>query len=226
MTQKHRLRWIKLLLHIILLTPLAWLGYEWYKAVNFLPNDLTHNPIQYSNQVTGRWAIRMLILTLCITPLTQIKALQIIPHLTLLRQCRRLVGLYAFSYVAVHAANYIVLDHYFDLQTLLDDVFKRPAVSLGFIALIMLIPLAITSHNALIKRLKKRWKTLHQSVYVIIIFASIHNIMMVKADLRIALIHLSMILLLLSYRLFHYLKRHKFKSKKAKTHHATSHRPT
>ena len=135
-------------------------------------------------------------ITLSITPLRNISGW------TWLIKLRRMAGLFAFFYVLLHFITYIWLDQFFDLAAILKDVIKRPFITIGFTAFILLIPLAITSNNAMIKKLGgKRWQLLHKLVYVIAIFAVIHYWWLVKKDITQPLIYAGVLTALLGFRL-------------------------
>lgn len=167
-------RWIKPLIWVLCLTPAAYLGWLAWKQ------DLTANPIERITHFTGDWALRLIIVTLAITPLRK-----------LLRQpdlirFRRLIGLFAFFYACLHFLTYVVLDHFFDFGEMGRDVLKRPYITAGFTAFILLIPLAVTSTAGWIRRLGgKRWQSLHRLIYVTAVAAVIHYYWLVKSDIRL-----------------------------------------
>ncbi|WP_339862871.1 protein-methionine-sulfoxide reductase heme-binding subunit MsrQ [Paremcibacter congregatus] len=185
----------KAIVHLLALLPALWLFWQGWLLYDYQDHDLTANPIQYINQYTGDWAIRLILLGLAITPLRQVFGWN------RLIQFRRMIGLYAFFYVMLHLVNFMVLDHFFDWATIIKDVIKRPAITFGMIAATLLIPLAVTSTKGWVRRLGKKWIKLHQLIYIIGALAVVHNIMMVKADLREPLIHLGILIILLGYRL-------------------------
>jgi sulfoxide reductase heme-binding subunit YedZ len=139
--------------------------------------------------------VRFLLISLSITPLAKIFKLRILKY-------RRAIGLYAFYYGLLHFLNYMVLDYFFDWSLILEDIFKRPALTFGMLGFTLLIPLAITSTKSLIKKMGRNWTKLHRLVYVLTIFAVIHNYMMVKADVFIPLIHATILIVLLGYRVY------------------------
>lgn len=166
---------------------LAWLGYE---------NQLGANPIEFITRSLGTWTLVFLMLTLCITPLKNISGW------SWLIKLRRMVGLFAFFYALLHFITYIWLDQFFDLHDIYKDVIKRPFITIGFAAFIMLIPLAATSTNAMIKRLGgKRWLLLHRLIYLIAICGVLHYWWLVKKDLTQPIIYSSVLAILLTYRI-------------------------
>ncbi|MEM7400734.1 MAG: protein-methionine-sulfoxide reductase heme-binding subunit MsrQ [Pseudomonadota bacterium] len=185
----------KPVLFVLLLVPLGFLVYR------FLVNDLGANPIETINRYTGDWALRILLATLVFSPLIRIT------HWNNIIQFRRMFGLFAFFYVCVHLTSYIVLDQYFDFSEIIDDVFKRPFITAGFSAFILLIPLAITSTNKMVERLQYRWIQLHRLVYIIAILAVLHFWWMVKVDTREPMIYAIILAILLGFRLIFYIKR-------------------
>ena len=185
----------KPVLFILLLVPLGFLVYR------FFANDLGANPIETINRYTGDWALRILLATLVFSPLIRIT------HWNNVIQFRRMFGLFAFFYVCVHLTSYIVLDQYFDFGEIIDDEFKRPFITAGFSAFILLIPLAITSSNKMVERLQYRWIQLHRLVYIIAILAVLHFWWMVKVDTREPMIYAIILAILLGFRLIFYIKR-------------------
>ena len=159
-------------------------------------NDVTPNPIEFITHFTGDWTIRLIVATLAITPLR--KLLQA-PDLI---RFRRLIGLFAFFYACLHFATYLWLDHGFDMPAIVKDVAKRPYVTAGFTAFVLMIPLAITSTTGWIRRLGgKRWQRLHRLIYVTAIAAVIHYYWLVKSDIRLPLLYGTLVALELGYRL-------------------------
>ena len=186
---------MRLFLHFLALLPALWLFWQGWLVYDFQDNLLTANPIKYIHAYTGDWAIRFLLLGLALTPLRQIfKWNKLIKY-------RRMIGLYAFFYVGLHLVNFVVLDYYFDWATILKEIIKRPAITFGMGAVCLLVPLAVTSTKGWIRRLGKGWLKLHWLIYIIAPLAVTHNFMMVKADILQPMIHMSILILLLGYRL-------------------------
>ncbi len=174
------------------LIPLAWLV---YRAVN---NDLGANPVESINRYTGGWVLRFLMVTLAVTPLRRLTGWN-----ALLRY-RRMLGLFAFFYACLHFLSYVWLDQFFVLPDIIKDVTKRPYVTVGFASFLMLIPLAVTSTNAMVRRLgAKRWQRLHRLVYAIGFGGVVHFLWLVKSDLREPLIYAAILILLLGFRVWH-----------------------
>ena len=186
---------IKPVLFILLLVPLAVLAYRFYSE------GFGANPIETINRYTGDWALRILLLTLAFSPLIRITRWHNII------QYRRMVGLFAFFYVCVHLSSYIVLDQFFDFSEIIDDVFKRPFITAGFSAFILLIPLAVTSTNKMVERLQYRWIQLHRIIYLIGMLAVLHFWWMVKIDTREPMIYAIILAILLGFRFIFYIKR-------------------
>jgi len=162
---------IKPLLFILCLSPFILL---FWQAFN---DGLGTNPVETLTHETGQWALRFLLIALLITPLRWMT------KLNWLIKLRRMLGLFAFFYATLHFITYIWLDQFFDWQEILIDIPKRPFISIGFVSFVLLIPLAITSTNAMQRRLKKRWRTLHKLVYVIPLLVIIHFIWSLKRRL-------------------------------------------
>jgi sulfoxide reductase heme-binding subunit YedZ len=126
-------------------------------------------PLQYITRATGDWTLYFLCITLAVTPLRRLT------KWNWLLKLRRMVGLYAFFYGLLHFTTFLWFDHFFDLQEMLKDVVKRPFITVGFIAFVLLIPLAVTSTNGMVRRLGgKRWQWLHRLVYVIAPLGILH----------------------------------------------------
>ena len=186
----------KPVLFILILFPsLLW-------AYQFFTGNLGVNPIEKLMDELGLMALRLIILTLMITTLSNIKPLKSIVVL------RRMIGLFAFYYVCLHFSTYIVLDHFLDMQFIIQDIIKRPFITFGFISFLFLIPLASTSTNNMIKRLGfKLWKKIHYLIYPVAILASMHFYVLVRADKTEPVIYMGIIILLLLHRIFKRLTR-------------------
>lgn len=179
---------IKPLLFIICLVPFIVLSIG---AVN---DTLGVNPVEKLTLETGEWTLRLLLLTLAITPLRRISG-----HVWLIK-LRRMLGLFTFFYACLHFTTYIWLDQFFDWQEILIDIPKRPFITVGFVAFVLLIPLALTSTNSMMRLLKKRWVQLHKLIYVIAVLGCLHFLWVVKADTLEPLIYFLILLVLLGYR--------------------------
>jgi sulfoxide reductase heme-binding subunit YedZ len=176
-------------LFVLCLLPLArlvWLGST---------HGLGANPIQFITWSTGTWTLVGLMLTLAITPLRRITGWN-----TLLRY-RRMLGLFAFFYASLHFVTYIWLDQFFDLNGIARDIVKRPFITVGFAAFVLLLPLAWTSTNAMMRRLGRRWQQLHRLVYLVGLLAVLHYFWLVKKDLTQPLIYGAVLLVLMAFRL-------------------------
>ena len=186
----------KPVLFILILFPsLLW-------AYQFVNGNLGVKPIEKLMDELGLMALRLIILTLMITTLSNIKSLKSIVVL------RRMIGLFAFYYVCLHFSTYIVLDHFLDMQFIIQDIIKRPFITFGFISFLFLIPLASTSTNNMIKRLGfKLWKKIHYLIYPVAILASMHFYVLVRADKTEPVIYMGIIILLLLHRIFKRLTR-------------------
>ena len=186
----------KPVLFILILFPsLLW-------AFQFVTGNLGVNPIEKLMDELGLMALRLIIITLMITTLSNIKSIKSIVVL------RRMIGLFAFYYVCLHFSTYIVLDHFLDMQFIIQDIIKRPFITFGFISFLFLIPLASTSTNNMIKRLGfKLWKKIHYLIYPVAILASMHFYVLVRADKTEPVIYMGIIILLLLHRIFKRLTR-------------------
>lgn len=188
-------RFIKPLIVIAALMPTAWLGY------GILTANLGANPAETIQLQTGRWALKFLLITLAITPIRRISGWNGII------QYRRMLGLFAFYYASLHFTSYIVLDKYFDWRSMLADIGKRPFITMGFTAFALLIPLAITSTKGWIRRLGRRWQTLHRLIYVSAICAAIHFIWKVKVASGDPVFYATILTVLLGFRVAWWLRK-------------------
>lgn len=193
MTPRERIRTtdlIKTTAFLAGLAPLAWL------SACALSGGLGANPVETITHFTGDWTLRLLLLTLTASPLRGISGWQ------WPLQLRRMLGLYTFFYACLHATTYFVLDLELDLGGLAEDVAKRPYITVGFTAFVLLIPLAATSTRRMIKRLGRNWQRLHRAVYAIGVLGVLHYLWLVKADLREPLVYATLLLLLLGWRVY------------------------
>ena len=162
----------------------------------FITGNLGVNPIERLMDEFGLMALRLIILTLMISTLANIRQLKSIVV------CRRMIGLFAFYYVCLHFSTYIFLDHFFDIEFIIKDIIKRPFITFGFISFLCLIPLAFTSTNKMIKRLSyKLWKKIHYLIYPAAILSSFHFYVLVRADKTEPMIYMGIIVLLLLQRI-------------------------
>jgi len=153
---------LKRIIFIAALIPAAML------IVGAFRGTLTANPIDYITDRTGDWALRFLMITLCITPLRRITGWNPIIKL------RRMLGLFSFFYATLHFLTWSVLDWFFDVRSMADDIFMRPFITLGMATFLMLLALAVTSTTASIRRLGKKWTQLHRLIYLASITALTH----------------------------------------------------
>jgi sulfoxide reductase heme-binding subunit YedZ len=190
-----RHRWVKVIVFLLCLVPAGYLGWRVYTQ------DLTANPLEYITHFTGDWAIRLIALTLAITPFR--KLLQL-PDLI---RFRRMIGVYAFFYACLHFLTYLWLDRLFDFHDLAKDLAKRPFITMGFASFLFMLPLALTSTKGWIRRMGgKRWQLLHRLVYLSGIAAVIHYYWLVKSDIRLPLMYGAIIGALLLYRVAYSLR--------------------
>jgi sulfoxide reductase heme-binding subunit YedZ len=182
-------KYLKPFVFLASLIPLGRLG---WKALNA---GLGANPIQVITWSTGTWTLVFLMVTLSITPVRKLT------RQYWLIQFRRMFGLFAFFYACLHFTTYIWLDQFFDWHSIVKDVAKRPFITVGFTAFVLLIPLALTSTQASIRRLGKRWQAIHRLIYVTAALGVIHYIWLVKKDIRKPVIYAIILGALFAYRL-------------------------
>ena len=182
-----RLKIAAFLLCLLPITTLGWRGTH---------GGLGANPIEFITHSTGDWTLRFLLITLAVTPARRVLG---IPRLI---RFRRMLGLFAFFYGCLHFLTYIWLDKFFDIQDMLKDVGKRPFITIGFASLLLMVPLAITSTAAWIRRLGgKRWQLLHRLIYLSAAGGVIHYYWLVKSDVRLPFRYCVILGFLLAYRL-------------------------
>ena len=133
-----------------------------------LQDRLTANPIEFITRATGDWTLYFLCLTLAVTPLRRLTGLNA------LIRFRRMLGLFTFFYAGLHFLTFIWFDHFFDLAEMMRDVLKRPFIAMGFSAFVLLVPLALTSNDLMLRKLGRRWSVLHRLIYLIAILALLH----------------------------------------------------
>lgn len=164
-----QLNWLKAVIFLLCLLPagrLAW--FDWH-------GPGAEDAVELAQRWTGTWTFNLLLLTLCISPL------RVLTDLHWLLRLRRMLGLFTFFYAALHLMTFIGMDHDFMPEAIARDIFKRPYVSLGFAAFLLLIPLAATSNQWAVRRLGgRRWQELHRNIYLIGIFASGHYLWLAK----------------------------------------------
>ena len=183
------LPWIKAAVHAAALAPFAWLLYDvWQDA-------LGADPVATITHRSGDWALRFLLITLAVTPLRRITGWSV------LARFRRMLGLYAFFYASLHFSTYLVLDLGGYWEQILEDLVKRPYITVGFLAWLGLLPLALTSTQGMMRRLGRRWIQLHRIVYGIAALGVLHYLWLVKSDLREPLLYAGILTVLLILRL-------------------------
>ena len=183
------------------LAPLVWLAWRAFSG------DLGANPIETLIRQIGVWGLRLLLVGLAITP-----AARILRKPRLIR-FRRTVGLFAFSYICLHLLTYIGVDLFFDWGQLWKDILKRPFITLGMAAFVLLIPLAVTSTNGMIRRLgRATWQRLHWLIYLIVPLGVAHYYLLVKADHRPPLVYAAVFVVLMGWRFWDAWRRHRAKA--------------
>jgi sulfoxide reductase heme-binding subunit YedZ len=181
--------WARPVVHLLCLAPMILL------VIGAFSGALGANPVEKLTHETGQWALRLLLVTLALSPLRQWTG-----QAAWIR-FRRAVGLYSHFYGCCHFAIWFVADHSLDLVDMFEDVIKRPYIALGFSAFLLLLPLAVTSNRAMIRRLGRRWKDLHQLVYAILLLAILHFLWLVKADYLEPSIYAIIAVILLLHRI-------------------------
>jgi sulfoxide reductase heme-binding subunit YedZ len=191
---------IRRAIYVIGMAPAAW---AFYRGIT---DQLGADPLKTLERLLGLWALRFLVLGLAITPLRRLGGPNLLRY-------RRAIGLLAFYYALLHLTVYVVLDQGLDLAAIGADIVKRPYITIGMIAFAILVPMAVTSNNAMIRRLGgAAWARLHRWVYVAAAAGAIHFVMLVKAWPPEPLVYAALVSLLLSYRAVAYLARQRGRS--------------
>jgi len=184
-------KWAKVLVFALSSWPVLYLAWRTYRG------ELTANPVEFYQHQTGDWTLRFLVFTLSITPFRKIFQW---PELI---RFRRMLGLFAFTYACLHFLTYLGPDQSFALSGMLRDVAKRPFITVGFAAFVLLIPLALTSTAGWIRRLGgKRWQVLHRAIYLAAALGVIHYYWLVKSDIRKPVFYGVLVGLLLAWRVW------------------------
>lgn len=196
MTQIQWIRWVaKPVLFVLCSVPLVWLVWDG------VTNNLGANPVETVRRYTGDWTLRFLLIALTVTPLRRLTGWHVVVRL------RRMLGLFAFFYACLHFVSYIWLDQFFMWDAIIEDILDRPYITVGVASFLLLIPLAVTSTNGMVRRLGgRRWQRLHQLVYLIAVLGVIHFLWLVKSDISEPVIYGAILALLLGFRLFWHLR--------------------
>lgn len=180
---------IKAVVFVLLLIPAALIAQAWFA------DRLGANPIEAVRRTTGDWTLNLLLLTLAVTPLRRLSGLHWLLRL------RRMLGLFTFAYACLHVVSYVWLDHGFDWGAIAEDILDRPFITVGLAAFALMIPLALTSNNAAIRRIGGRqWQALHRSIYAIAIMAVAHYWWLAEAEVVMPLIYTLVLTALLGAR--------------------------
>lgn len=192
----------KTLVHALCLAPLLLLGWQFAEVYRTGSDALGADPVAEIEHRLGIWALRFLLIALAVTPLRQLTGQ------TVLIRFRRMLGLYAFAYASLHLTAYLVLDLRGYWLQIFEEIVKRPYITVGFAAWLLLVPLAVTSTTGWIRRLGKRWAMLHRLVYAIAVLAVLHFWWLVKSDIREPALYAGILAVLLGWRLWWRLRRH------------------
>jgi sulfoxide reductase heme-binding subunit YedZ len=185
------IRFGKVVLAVNALVPLALMLWDWYRK------QVGANPLEFVTRTTGMLTLVFLMISLAVTPLRRITGLN------WLTRFRRMLGLFAFFYGALHLLTYVTYDRALHLTTIPGDVLKRPFIAIGMTAFLLMLPLAITSTDKMVKRLGgKSWIRLHRVVYLSGVLGVLHYYMLVKSDVRLPMTFVFLLVVLLGFRIF------------------------
>ena len=184
----------KAAVHVAALSPLAIAGGEVNDVARTGSNALGADPVAEIEHRLGLWALRLLLATLAITPLRQLTGQPVLVRF------RRMLGLYAFAYATLHFSAYLVLDLRGYWAIVFEEIAKRPYITVGFAAWLLLVPLAVTSTKGWIRRLGRNWARLHKLVYLVGVLAVLHFWWIVKTDVREPLLYAAILAVLLGWR--------------------------
>jgi methionine sulfoxide reductase heme-binding subunit len=185
------IKFYKLLVFVNALVPLALLAWDWRRW------QLGANPLDFLTRTTGTLTLVFLLLTLAVTPLRKWTGAQWLVRL------RRMVGLYAFFYGSLHLLTYVWFDKAFAGRAIVEDVWRRPFIAVGMLGVLLMVPLAVTSTDKMIKRLGgKRWQKLHKLTYVSAVAGVLHYYLLVKSDTTKPLVFAGLLAVLLGYRVY------------------------
>ncbi|MDN0084129.1 protein-methionine-sulfoxide reductase heme-binding subunit MsrQ [Crenobacter sp. SG2305] len=179
---------LKALLFVAALLPLA-------RAAWIVATGQAVNPIEFITRSTGTWTLTFLLITLAVSPLKRLTGLG------WLLKLRRMAGLYAYFYGVLHLTTYLWLDKFFELHAIAKDIYKRPFITVGFAAIVLMTPLAVTSTQGWMKRLKRNWGKLHKLVYPVAILGVLHYWWLVKKDVSQPALYATILAILLAERL-------------------------
>jgi len=193
-----RLRALKVTLFLVCLIPFVATVMALFGIMGL---GLGANPVEELIKRNGEWGLRFLLITLAVTPARRLTGLH------WLVRFRRMLGLFAFFYVVMHFLSYAVIDQRLAAGPIIEDVIERPFITLGMTALLLLLPLAVTSTNAMIRRLGKRWRSLHRLIYPVAVLGVWHYWWQVKQDIREPLLYAAILAVLLGYRLWFSLRK-------------------
>ncbi|MFQ5520422.1 MAG: sulfite oxidase heme-binding subunit YedZ, partial [Candidatus Methylomirabilia bacterium] len=187
---------LKAAVWVACLLPLALLLYQ------FQTDNLGANPINYVTRTLGDWTLRILLATLSLTPL------RLVFRISWQMSLRRLLGLFTFFYACLHFSIWIVIDYFFDWEQMMADIVKRPYITVGLLALTLLVPLAATSTTRMVKRLGGRnWRWLHKLVYVVGVLGVVHYLWLAKKGVNDPFLYAGVLVILLGIRLVAWARR-------------------
>jgi sulfoxide reductase heme-binding subunit YedZ len=188
-------RTIRIGLFVLCLLPFVWVAHA------VITNNLGPDPAEALMHATGEWCLRMLALTLLVSPLHSST------RWSVLLKVRRMLGLFAFFYGCVHFVSFLQFFTGWSFTTLLEELVERPYITVGFAAWLLMLPLAVTSTRAMQRRLRKKWALLHRLVYPAAMFACLHLLWQARSDVGEALVYIALFAVLLGWRVTRYAKK-------------------
>ncbi len=185
---------LKVLTFVLSLVPAAWLGGQIWLIASGQPHALGTDPGKAIVLWNGEWALRFLLITLAVTPVRQVFRWPGAARL------RRMLGLFSFFYASLHVLSYLFFLLELRFGELVQEIVRRPYITVGFLAFCGLVPLAATSNRWMMRRLKQRWKRLHSLVYPIAVLAIVHLLWLTRSDYREVFLYSAVLVVLLGYR--------------------------
>lgn len=210
----------RILTFLLSIIPAIYIGYEIWLSVTGQPNGLGPDPGKAIEHFNGQWGLRFLLITLAVTPVRQITGWVEVVRL------RRMLGLFAFFYITLHLASYLVFMQQLNFGDILQDIAKKPYILVGFAAFCAMVPLAATSNKWMMRRLKQRWKKLHRLIYVIVMLGLVHLFWLTRSSYYEVFVYACIVAALLGYRVYQLPSLRRYRRTLTTTRKASGRRPS